>query len=573
MHNPERIEERMLTYLKIRNLALVERLDWELGGGLVGVTGETGAGKSVIVGALKLVLGERAGKGLIRTGADQCQVEAVFNIDSAPPGGDGDGAVAGNVVAIDRVLEARGFERCEDGQLIIKRVVGKTANRQFVNNSPATLSVLKELGALLVDLHGPHDHQSLLSAERQLVMLDAFAGAGKEVAAYTHCWREWRERRAGWESLRDAEEAGEQEMDLLRHQVEEIEGAQIVVEDEEDLQERYKRSSNSAKLSEVAGQAAGLIEGGGSGVMDRLGELQRAVREIEKHDPSAAEWTGGLENAVVEMEELDRRLRQYLEEIDLDPRQAAELEERVDLLESLKRKYGPSLDEVVERGARAADRLAAVENRGDLLEKLEAEERAARARLDSAGTVLSGKRRKAAPRLAKAIRGHLAELGFKQAELEVKLARGGEPGAAGLESVEFEFGPNPGEPLKPLRQIASSGEISRVMLSIKSALAKQDRTPLMVFDEIDANVGGEIARAVGEKMAALGEKHQVVAITHFPQVAATAAQHFLVEKVVERGRTFSQLREVRGEERIDELVRMLGGGGKQARAMAKSLLP
>jgi DNA repair protein RecN (Recombination protein N) len=559
----------MLTYLKIRNLALVERLDWELGGGLVGVTGETGAGKSVIVGALKLILGERAGKGLIRTGEDQCQVEAVFEVDTSPVKGAG---MAGNVVAIDRILEAAGFDPCEDGQLIIKRVVGRTANRQFVNNSPATLSVLKDLGGLLVDLHGPHDHQSLLSTERQLVMLDAFAGAGKEGVAYAECWRDWRDRQAGWEALRDAEEASEQEMDLLRHQVEEIEGAEIVPEEEEGVQERYKRAANSAKLIEVAGQAAGLIDGEGTGVMDRLGELQRVVREIEKHDPAAAEWTGGLESAVVELEELGQQLRDYLGEIDLDPRQAAALEERVDLLESLKRKYGPTLEDIVERGAAAAERLGAVENRGELLETLEADTRMALERLEKAGAKLSGKRRKAAPRLAKAIRGHLAELGFKQAALEVKLTRGAGPSAGGFEGVEFEFGPNPGEPLKPLRQIASSGEISRVMLSIKSALAKQDRTPLMVFDEIDANVGGEIARAVGEKMAALGEKHQVVAITHFPQVAASAAQHFLVGKKVEKGRTFSQMWEVRGEERIDELVRMLGGGGEEAREMAKSLL-
>lgn len=558
LHTAGRFDERMLTYLKIRNLALVESLDWELGAGLVGVTGETGAGKSVIVGALKLVLGERAGKGLIRTGEEKCQVEAVFEMEEP--------------AAVDRALEEGGFDPCEDGQLIIKRVVTRTGSRQFVNNSPATLGVLKDLGGLLVDLHGPHEHQSLLSTERQLVMLDAFAGAGKDVARYVAAWGAWREKRAAWVELRNAEEATEQEMELLRHQVEEIEGAEIVPDEEEDLQERYKRSANSAKLIEVAGQAAGLVEGEGNGVMDMLGELQRVVRELEKHDPSAAEWTVGLETATVEMEDLGQRLRHYLEEIDIDPEQAASLEERVDLIESLKRKYGSTLEEVVERGVLAAERLAAVENRGELLERLEAEVTQSRTKLEKAGKALGTKRRKAGPRLAKAIRGHLAELGFRQAALEVRLIRLPEPVATGLETVEFEFGPNPGEPLKPLRQIASSGEISRVMLSVKSALAEQDRTPLMVFDEIDANVGGEIARAVGEKMATLGEKHQVVAITHFPQVAASAAQHFLVEKRVEKGRTFSLLREVEGAERIDELVRMLGGGGAQAREMAKSLL-
>ena len=558
LHTPRRIDERMLSYLKIRNLALVERLDWELGAGLVGVTGETGAGKSVIVGALKLVLGERAGKGLIRTGESQCEVEAVFEVPDP--------------LAVDRILEEGGFEGCEDGQLIIKRVVTQAASRQFVNNSPATLGLLKALGSHLVDLHGPHDHQSLLSTERQLVMLDAFAGAGVEGKAYAGAWSVWREKKAAFEALRNAEEASEQEVELLRYQVEEIEEAAVVPEEEEDLRERYKRSANSAKLIEAAAHASGLLEGSEASVMDRLQELQRVVREIEKHDPGASEWTAGLETAVVELEDLARRLEDYREEIELDPRQAAKLEERVDLLESLKRKYGPSLEDVVEHGAQAAARLASVENRGELLGQMEVAEQAARKGLEEAGAKLGAKRRKAAPRLAKEIRAHLADLGFKQAEFEVKLERGKDAGADGFEEVDFLFGPNPGEPLKPLRQIASSGEISRVMLSIKSALAKQDRTPLMVFDEIDANVGGEIARAVGDKMATLGQKHQVVAITHFPQVAAMASQHFLVLKDVEKGRTISRLKEVRGEERVDELVRMLGGGGKQAREMAKSLL-
>jgi DNA repair protein RecN (Recombination protein N) len=548
----------MLSYLKIRNLALVEHLDWELGGGLVGVTGETGAGKSVIVGALKLVLGERADKGLIRTGEEKCEVEAIFDLPD--PAG------------VNRVLEEAGFDSCDEGQLLIKRVVGRSGNRQFVNNSPATLGLLKSLGGLLVDLHGPHDHQSLLSTERQLVMLDAFANAGKEVTAYGGHWTAWREKQLAWEELHHAEEASEHELELLRHQIAEIDEATLVPGEEEDLQERYKRSANSSRLIESAGQAAGLLEGDGSALLSRLGELQKSVREIEKHDPSAAEWSGGLDTAAVELEDLARQLEHYLGEIKIDPAQAESLEARVDMIETLKRKYGPALEDVIDSGERARERVATVENRSEMLDQLASEAAGALSELEATGARLTEKRRKAAPRLAKVIRGHLSELGFKQGAFEISLAKRADPGAGGLESAEFEFGPNPGEPLKPLRLVASSGEISRVMLSVKSALAKQDRTPLMVFDEIDANVGGEIAGAVGDKMAALGAEHQVVAITHFPQVAATAAQHFLVDKVVERGRTFSVLREVRGDERVDELVRMLGGGGTEARQMAESLL-
>ncbi len=558
MHNWCHEKERMLSLLKIRNLALVERLDWELGGGLVGVTGETGAGKSVIVGALKLVLGERADKGLIRTGEEVCEVEAVFELRD-PEG-------------VDRMLEEMGLERCEEGQLLIKRVVGASSNRQFVNNSPATLSVLKSLGRNLVDLHGPHDHQSLLSAERQLVMLDAYGGAEKAGTTYRRNWSAWREAEARWRELRDAEEAGEQELELLRHQLQEIEAAEIDPEGEGELQERYQRAANSAKLVDVTGQALALVTGEGTGVMDRVRELQRLVGEIDRNDPGARGWTAGLETAVVELEDLSRELERYLAEIDLDPEQASALEERVDVLEGLKRKYGPTLGDVVESGARAAERLGAVENRGELLEELEAAAKSARQAVLEAGEVLTGVRRKAAPRLAKEIRRHLAELGFRQAAFEVNLEPQVEPSATGLESVDFGFGPNPGEPLKPLRQIASSGEISRVMLSVKSALARQDSTPLMVFDEIDANVGGEIAGAVGEKMAALGGAHQVVAITHFPQVAALASRHFLVEKKVSGGRTVSSLQEVAGEARVEELMRMLGGQSEEARSMARSLL-
>ncbi|HBM77589.1 MAG TPA: DNA repair protein RecN [Verrucomicrobiales bacterium] len=548
----------MLSLLKIRNLALVERLDWEIGAGLVGVTGETGAGKSVIVGALKLVLGERADKGLIRTGEDTCHVEAIFDLQD--PSG------------VNCLLEEMGLDPCEEGQLLIKRVVGSSSNRQFVNNSPATLSVLKAVGRNLVDLHGPHDHQSLLSQDRQLVMLDAYAGVEREVEQYRAYWSSWREAEIRWREVRDAEEAGEQEIDLLRHQVTEIEAAEIDPEGESELQDRYQRAANSAKLVGVAAEALNLVNGDGTGVLDRMQEMQRLVGEIEKNDPAARHWTAGVTTAVVEMEDFSRELERYLGEIDLDPGQTSALEERVDLLESLKRKYGPSLDEVVESGIKAAERLGAVENRGELLEKLEGEAEVARGAMMKAGMDLSEKRRKAGPRLAREIRQHLAELGFRQAAFEVDQQQLTDPSANGLDGLEFSFGPNPGEPLKPLRQIASSGEISRVMLSIKSALARQDRTPLMVFDEIDANVGGEVARAVGEKMAILGGVHQVVAITHFPQVAALASQHFLVEKNVEGGRTISSLKEVRGEARVAELTRMLGGQSEEARSMARSLL-
>ena len=547
----------MLTLLKIRNLALVDELVWELGPGLIGVTGETGAGKSIIVGALKLVLGERADKSLIRTGEEACSVEAVFELSA--PG------------EINAILAEGGLAPCDDTQLIVRRWIGQTTNRQFINDSPVTLALLKRLGEHLVDLHGPHDHQSLLSTDRQLAMLDAYAGAAECHAGYRRIYQTWRAKTAEFDDLQHAENASEQELDLLRYQLQEIDAANLQPEDEQELEDRWRRASNAARLLESAAAATTALNGE-TGILERLAEVQRLVRELEKLDPSVREQTASLETAVLELQDLERNLADYAEALDIDPAEAAALEERVNLLESLKRKYGPTLGDVLSRRDSAAKRLDTIENRSEKLTALGQELAACRATLDTSGKSLTQIRRKAAPKLAREISGQLKDLGFRQATFEAPLQALAEPSAQGCESIEFQFGPNPGEPLMPLRQIASSGEISRVMLAVKSALADQDATPLMVFDEIDANVGGEIARAVGRKMAALGTRHQVVAITHFPQVAATATHHFVVEKNVSGGRSRSRLFPVTGESRIQELVRMLGGGGEQARAMAASLL-
>lgn len=546
----------MLTHISIKNLALVDQLTWQLGSGLIGVTGETGAGKSVIVGALKLVLGERAVKGMIRTGESCCTVEAVFELS--------------NVKEINQLLERAGVDRCDGEQLLIRRVLGHSSNKQFVNNSPATLSLLKNLGEHLVDLHGPHDHQSLLSVERQLSMLDAYAMAQGERELYRKAYAAWHAMVSELESLQKSEQANEQELDLLRFQVEEIGSADLLPGEESEIEERYKRASNSTRLVEASAQIAGVLE---HEVNERLGEVQRLARELERLDPGTVELLSGLDSAIVELKDLERSMADYTETLEIDPAEAAGLEQRINTFETLKRKYGPTLDDVLEHHAKVSERLSVIENRGDSVDRLIVE--AARLKLvaDAAGAKLSAKRRRAAPKLGKEISKHIKELGFKQASFEVQVIANEGLSFSGLEGVDFQFGPNPGEPLKPLRQVASSGEISRVMLAVKSSLADQDATPLMVFDEIDANVGGEIARAVGEKMAVLGEKHQVISITHFPQVAAVAAEHFVVDKIVEGGRTHSRMRLVAGEQRIDELVRMLGGGaGEQARAMALSLL-
>jgi DNA repair protein RecN (Recombination protein N) len=549
----------MLASLRIRNLALVEDLEWTLGPGFTAITGETGSGKSIIIGALKLLLGERADKTLIRSGAESCAVEALFQLDDP--------------ALINARLEEIGAEPCNEGALILKRsftVAG--ANRQFVNASPTTLAVLKGLGDLLVDLHGPHDHQSLLSNEKQLELLDAYAGAGAARGAYAGQYAALNDLLAEHAGLSASEASLERELDLLRHQVAEIETAALQPGEEEAALARYNIASNSRRLLEISAAIIQRVSEADDSLLSGLGEVQRQFRELEKLDPSMAGLAQSHANAVMELEEVARSLRSYSEGLEIDPAQLAALEERVSLFETLKRKYGPTLESVIAFGDEAAGRLRKIESRGEELARLERAIAEGRETLAALGAKLTKLRAAAAPKLAAGIQGQLRDLGFKKSEFAIALRPLEKPGASGCESAEFLFAPNPGEPAKALKLIASSGEISRVMLAVKSSLAAQDRIPLLVFDEIDANVGGEIAHAVGAKMQSLGKAHQVLCITHLPQVAAAAAAQFVVAKQYTGERTISLLAEVKGKGRIEEIARMLGGKSDSALAHARTLL-
>jgi DNA repair protein RecN (Recombination protein N) len=548
----------ILTLLRIKNLALVEELEWQIGSGFIAVTGETGAGKSIIIGALQLLLGERADKSLIRTGADLCTVEAVFS---------GTGLQNLN----PQLVEA-GVEPCEN-DLILKRTLSSTGtNRQFINGSPTTLSILKNLGDELVDLHGSHDHQSLLSPGTQLSLLDSFAHAEEQLDGYRKHYRQLQTLLAEHAALNTAETAREQELDLLRHQITEIKSANLVADEEEEIEKRYKLTSNSKRLIELASTIANKLSETDNSVLSQLAETQRLLRELERIDGSIAQFSSAHAASVVELSEIAGALSAYAEKLDLDPQQLAALEQRVSLFETLKRKYGGSIVDVIAFGERAAERMRKIEGRDMELERLVKEIENVRAQMNSAGEALRKLRAKAAPKLSEHIRRNLRDLGFRQSEFEAKLSALEEPRPNGFDSAELLFSPNPGEPLRPLRAIASSGEISRLMLAIKSALAAHDAIPLLVFDEIDTNVGGEIAHAVGAKMRTLGRDHQVICITHLPQVAATASSHFVVTKDVARRRTFSDLHEVSGKARQEEIARMLGGKSESALKLAASLL-
>src|SRR5438270_7920300 len=548
----------ILSLLRIKNLALVEELEWQIGPGFVAITGETGAGKSIIIGALQLLLGERADKSLIRTVADLCTVEAIFSGD--------------DLQRLNPQLVEAGVEPCES-DLIVKRTLSISGNnRQFINGSPTTLLILKNLGDELVDLHGPHDHQSLLSPDKQLSLLDSFARAQEQLGEYRKQYRQLQALLADHAALDTVETAREQELDLLRHQTNEITTANLDAGEEEEIESRYKLASNSKRLIELASAVANKLAEADDSVLSQLAETQRLLRELEKIDNSIAQFSSAHAAAVVELSEIARTLLAYAEKFGLDPEQLAAVEQRVSLFETLKRKYSGSIADVIAFGERAAERMRKIDGRDAELERLTKDIENVRTQMNRAGEALRKSRRKVAPKLSENIRRNLRDLGFRQSEFEAKLSALEEPRPNGLDTVELLFSPNPGEPLKPLRTIASSGEISRLMLTIKSALAAHDAIPLLVFDEIDTNVGGEIAHAVVAKMRILGRDHQVICITHLPQVAATAFSHFVVTKDVVRGRTFSDLHEVSEKARREEIARMLGGKSESALELAASLL-
>jgi DNA repair protein RecN (Recombination protein N) len=535
----------------------VESLDWELFSGFNVVTGETGTGKSVILGALQLVLGERAEKSLIRGGAEQCSVEALFELS--------------DVTEINQELEEQGIEPCEDGHLLLKRIFSAAgANRQFVNGSQTTLAVLKQIGDGLVDLHGPHDHQSLLSADQQLRLVDAFGENAELLREYQENFGEMSRLRAKHHEL--LQETSKENLDLWRHQLNELEAADLQSGELQELQARYKVASNSKKLIETTEVVLQQLSEAESSVLTRLGEVARQLRELHRLDESTSDFLRSHETAIVELEELARSLTAYQNRVDIDPEALQQIEDRLNLVQSLQRKYYGDEDALIALASELKERLENIDRREERVKELEAEINASKTALKQNGEKLTQSRMKAGSKLASSVRKHLKDLGFNQAHFEITLRSTGEPKSNGLETVEFVFAPNPGEPPRPLRAIASSGEISRVMLAIKTALAHQDLIGLLVFDEIDANVGGEIAHSVGAKMRSLGENRQVLVITHMPQVAAAASKHFFVTKAVTQGRTRTTLNEVSGQDRVNELARMLGGRSESAIAHARALL-
>ena len=549
----------MLTTLRIKNFALVDDLTVDFQPGFNVITGETGAGKSILIGALKLVLGERADRTLIRTGSDSCSVEAVFDTATlrAP---------------LAAFLEANGLEPCEEHQLVLKRAfTAAGANRQFVNGSPTTLATLTTIGDWLVDIHGPHDHQSLLHPAKQLAILDAFGKLEPQRAAFTKLVLQRAALAAEKAALIVDEKTYAQQLDLLRFQVHEITAARLQDGEEAQVEHDLQRASNAAKLLQLSQSALAILSDDENSLLAQAGAVGRQLQELQRVDAAAAPLLAAHEQAVSLLRDLRGELSRYTERVDVNPAQLHALEERSNLLHSLRRKYGGTAAEITAFGQAAQHQLASLEQRDVELARLNAAWQPLENDLLRAGKELSAERRKIIPKLVKAVVKQLADLGFNQSKFEVTLASGALT-HSGQDVADFQFAPNPGEASRPLRAIASSGEMARVMLALKSVLAAEDEVPVLIFDEVDSNVAGVTVHAVANKLCQIAQQRQVLCITHLPSVAAAATTHFSASKHLEANRTVSRLTQLQYPERVDEITRMLGGVGPAVRKHAEELL-
>ncbi len=536
----------MLQYLRIRNLALLEAVELEFGPGFTAVTGETGAGKSILLGALQLLAGARADKTVIRQGAAVCEVEAALHFPKS--------------AVLDAVLDRLELPRCEEGVLLLKRSVAREkAPRISVNGGLATLAALQELGERWIDFHGPGEPRRLLKAGCQLELLDLFAGNREALARYAGLYQNWRELQAKVAKLSAEKQLSSDQIEYLRGEVESIDGLELSEEAIEALERDFQRMNRAQELLNAARAVAEGLSGD-EGLLGRLAPLVREGRGLEQLDPASKPLVDRLAALAVEAEDIGREFETLGGDFSFEPEQVETLTTRMEAWLDAKRKYGGSVSAVLEAAEEMRGRLAIQGDLAGAMARLEKEIATAKALALAAARELRTVREKAARELAKAAGKRIVELGFKKAEFSVRLTTEPELGPAGDCACEFLFSPNVGEAPLPLHKIASSGELARVMLALKTILADLDQVPLLVFDEVDANVGGEIGRIVGEQMAGIAKKHQVLCVTHLPQVAAQAANHLVVEKDQSGDRAEVTIRAIHEEKkaRIEELARMLG---------------
>jgi len=566
----------MLTELRIENFAIIDHLELQPRSGLVAFTGETGAGKSIILDAVVALVGGRADATSIRAGAERALVEAEFQVpESVRP-------------AAREILEREGL--LDDPQTLS---LGRELRRQGrsiarVNGRSVNLALLRELGELLIDIHGQSEHLSLLNVHQHLGLLDRFAGVETELRAYQAVFRQITRLRRELKELRETELDAGRRQDLLTFQAQEIEAAHLRMDEEEDLRRERDRLANAETLASLTQQAVSLLEGGAEDalpVSDLLGRVVQAVQSLSRLDGSQDKLASQVMAAAEMLSDASRELQDYVEQIEFNPRRLEQVEERLDLINTLKRKYGGSIEAVIAYGREARQKLEMIAHSGERIQELEMQEAVLLRELGKTGALLSERRQAAAEDLARGVERELDELSMNGARFKVDFQRrpdpagaqveGGQPAAfdeTGIDRVEFLIAPNPGEGFKPLVKIASGGETSRLMLALKNVLVGADPIPTLIFDEIDQGIGGRVGSVVGEKLWRLGTRHQVFCVTHLPQLAVFGDQHLHVYKQLADGRTLTKVEELAEERRVDELAQMLGGVNEANRSAARSAL-
>jgi DNA repair protein RecN (Recombination protein N) len=550
----------MLTELRIKNFAIIESLSLPLATGFNVLSGETGAGKSIIVDALSLLLGERANSDMIRTGTDRATVEGTFDI--------------GSDKSLLASLDARGIE-VDDGLVVLKREVAATGRgRAWINGSSVTAAVLAEIGRMLVNLHGQHEAQTLLDPDSQRRILDAFAGASNESAEVREAYEALSLVRRTIADLSKRRGDAEKRADYLRHVTKEIEDARVTAGEDERLEDEARRLEHADELRQLTEAATAAISGDEGSLVDQAASVGKTLVAIQKIDPSLDRLSELYDAAFYNIEELGRELDSYLSTIELDPTRLEAVRRRRDLLFMLTKKYGPTLTDVIAAGEKARAELDLAESGGLDIGVLEKRRVESEKKLAAAAAKLTRLRAEGARKLSTAVDGVLPDLGMPDGHLTIDLPRSDEIQATGAESVVFRVSLNVGHEARPLARVASGGELSRVMLAMKTILARLDGVPTLVFDEVDAGIGGRVGLQVGETMRRVASSHQVFAISHLPQIAARAHHHIVVSKSPRGGVTTADVAVVDGDARVLEIARMLGGDPESdvSRAHARELI-
>lgn len=574
----------MILELEIENFAIIDRLEVRFRPGLITFTGETGAGKSIIIDAMETLLGGRAEVTQVRSGSERALISAVFQLDTVTQ------------TELIQLLEEQDLIDPRQPELLVLsreiRANGRSPAR--VNGASANTSLLRQIGEYLVDVHGQSEHLSLLRVSQHLGLLDNYLvtlqGSAAEVLirAYRETYQALQAIKKELEALQQAEREAVRRSDILNYQIKEIEAARLHPGDEEALREERNRLANAEGLASAAQEAIQSIDEGtpeSPAAVDLVGQAAHAISALARLDPSQAALLEQAEAISASLADLSTSLHDYLEGIEFNPRRLDQVEERLGLIQTLKRKYGDTIPAVLEFAGRARFELDEITHAAERIQELSADQEIQLKKLGEHGLALSQMRRAAAEKLGKAIERELADLHMPGARFQVDFQQTADPQgaplpdgqrltyrASGLEKVEFLIAPNPGEGFKPLAKIASGGETSRLMLAIKNVLAKADHIPTLIFDEIDQGIGGRVGAIVGEKLWELSRQHQVLCITHLPQLAVFGEQHLHVQKAVSDGRTATQVEQLEGEARLQELAQMLGGLSPGTLHSARDLL-